>query len=187
MLRGRVLQKDQERGGMTLPHSWLTTAREGIRSALRHLRDRADELAPEEGQQVGVELILKRGREAVRCARIVDLLRALDEPGRSRSGDACSASGVCDSIKVPFSQLVAFRYPSIDEHAHADDVRGDRRWDILWYFAHWVEVTFRSLLSPISLSKRPSLRLRHYVKETKKPTHDNTVVAGFTSCSPQPG
>src|SRR5882724_6624539 len=42
----------------------------------------AEELAPEEGQQVGVDLILMRGREAVRRARIVDFLGALDEPGR---------------------------------------------------------------------------------------------------------
>src|SRR5205809_2132032 len=39
-------------------------------------------LAPEEGQQVSVDLILMRGSEAVRRARIVDFLRALDEPGR---------------------------------------------------------------------------------------------------------
>src|SRR5947209_16582200 len=39
-------------------------------------------LAPEEGQQIGVDLILMRGREAVRRARIVDFLRALDDPGR---------------------------------------------------------------------------------------------------------
>src|SRR6266513_2356300 len=39
-------------------------------------------LGPQEGQQVGVDLILMRGREAVRCAWIVDFLRALDEPGR---------------------------------------------------------------------------------------------------------
>jgi hypothetical protein len=70
---------------MTLPHSWLTTAREGLRSALRHLRDRAEELAPEEGQQVGVDLILKRGREAVRCARIVRVrLRAGPSAGSGR-------------------------------------------------------------------------------------------------------
>jgi hypothetical protein len=37
---------------------------------------------PQEGQQVGVDLILKRGCEAVRCARIVDFLRAPDESGR---------------------------------------------------------------------------------------------------------
>ena len=36
----------------------------------------------QEGQQVGVELILMRGREAMRCARIVDFLRVLDELGR---------------------------------------------------------------------------------------------------------
>jgi hypothetical protein len=39
-------------------------------------------LAPEEGQQVGVELVLMGRGEAMRRARIVDLLRALDEPGR---------------------------------------------------------------------------------------------------------
>src|SRR2546422_7077707 len=38
--------------------------------------------APEEGQQVSVYLILMRGSEAVRRARIVDFLRALDDPGR---------------------------------------------------------------------------------------------------------
>src|SRR5919109_1964020 len=42
----------------------------------------AKELAPEEGQQVGVDLLLMRGREAVRRARIVDFLGALDEPRR---------------------------------------------------------------------------------------------------------
>jgi hypothetical protein len=36
----------------------------------------------QKGQQVGVDPILKRGCEAVRCARIIDFLRALDEPGR---------------------------------------------------------------------------------------------------------
>ena len=36
----------------------------------------------QEGQQVGVELILMGCSEAVRCARIVDFLRALDELGR---------------------------------------------------------------------------------------------------------
>ena len=46
-----------------------------------------DEVSPQhlgsqERQQVGVDLILMRGREAVRRARIVDFLRALDEPGR---------------------------------------------------------------------------------------------------------
>src|SRR6266498_2695268 len=39
-------------------------------------------LAPEEGEQVGVELILVGGGEAVWRARIVDFLRTLDEPGR---------------------------------------------------------------------------------------------------------
>ena len=38
-------------------------------------------LGPQEGQQVGVDLILKRGCEAVRCARIVDFRRAPDESG----------------------------------------------------------------------------------------------------------
>ena len=38
-------------------------------------------LGSKEGQQVSVDLILKRGCEAVRCARIVDFLRALDESG----------------------------------------------------------------------------------------------------------
>jgi len=45
------------------------------RSCVRRLREAsatgAEELAPEEGQQVGVELILMRGREAVRRGRIV--------------------------------------------------------------------------------------------------------------------
>ena len=36
----------------------------------------------QEGQQVGVDLILMRGREAVRRARIVDFLRAFYELGR---------------------------------------------------------------------------------------------------------
>ena len=39
-------------------------------------------LGPQEGQQVGVDLILMRGREAVRCARIVDFLCAPDELNR---------------------------------------------------------------------------------------------------------
>src|SRR5262245_9733947 len=39
-------------------------------------------LTPEEGQQVGVDLVLVCRREAVRRARIVNLLRALDQPGR---------------------------------------------------------------------------------------------------------
>src|SRR5882672_6153473 len=39
-------------------------------------------LAPEEGKQVSVDLILMRGCEVVRRARIVDFLRALDDPGR---------------------------------------------------------------------------------------------------------
>ena len=39
-------------------------------------------LGSEEGQQVSVDLILMRGSEAVRRARIVDFLRALDESGR---------------------------------------------------------------------------------------------------------
>jgi hypothetical protein len=39
-------------------------------------------LTPEEGQQVGVELVRVRVLEAVRCARIVDFLGALDQPGR---------------------------------------------------------------------------------------------------------
>src|SRR5262245_2053539 len=43
-------------------------------------------LAPEEGQQVGVDLFLVRRREAVRRARIVYLLGALDQPGRFLCG-----------------------------------------------------------------------------------------------------
>ena len=39
-------------------------------------------LAPEEGQQVDVELIRVRVRQAVRCARIVDLLGVLNKPCR---------------------------------------------------------------------------------------------------------
>ena len=39
-------------------------------------------LGPQEGQQISVDLILMRGREAVRCTRIVDFLRATDESGR---------------------------------------------------------------------------------------------------------
>ena len=39
-------------------------------------------LGSQEGQQIGVDLILMRGSEAVRRARIVDFLRAFDEPGR---------------------------------------------------------------------------------------------------------
>jgi hypothetical protein len=39
-------------------------------------------LGPKEGQQVSVDLILMRSRDAVRCTRIVDFLRALDESGR---------------------------------------------------------------------------------------------------------
>src|SRR3546814_9925493 len=35
-----------------------------------------------ESEQIGVDLVLMRGREAVRRARIVDFLRTLDEPGR---------------------------------------------------------------------------------------------------------
>lgn len=38
-------------------------------------------LGPRECQQVRVDLILKHGCEAVRCTRIVDFLRALDESG----------------------------------------------------------------------------------------------------------
>ena len=38
--------------------------------------------ALQEGEQVGVDLILVRGRDAVRRARVVDFLRALDEPRR---------------------------------------------------------------------------------------------------------
>ena len=36
---------------------------------------------PQESQQVSVDLILKCGCEAVRCTRIVDFLRTLDESG----------------------------------------------------------------------------------------------------------
>jgi hypothetical protein len=39
-------------------------------------------LGPKEGQQVSIHLILMRSRDAVRCTRIVDFLRALDESGR---------------------------------------------------------------------------------------------------------
>jgi hypothetical protein len=39
-------------------------------------------LALEERQQFGVDLILMRGCNAVRCTRVVDVLRALDEAGR---------------------------------------------------------------------------------------------------------
>ena len=39
-------------------------------------------LGPQERQQVGVDLILMRGRKAVRCARIVDFLCAPDESCR---------------------------------------------------------------------------------------------------------
>jgi hypothetical protein len=39
-------------------------------------------LGPQEAQQVSVDLILMRGRKAVRCTRIVDFLRAPDESGR---------------------------------------------------------------------------------------------------------
>src|SRR5829696_309277 len=39
-------------------------------------------LGPKEGQQVSVDLILLRSRDAVRCTRIVDFLRAPDESGR---------------------------------------------------------------------------------------------------------
>jgi hypothetical protein len=38
-------------------------------------------LGPQEGQQISVDPILMRSREAMRCARIVDFLRALDESG----------------------------------------------------------------------------------------------------------
>src|SRR5262249_22077937 len=52
--------------------------------AIRHAKSGSlcASLAPEEGQQVGVDLVLKRCRKAVRRARIVDFLRALDQPGR---------------------------------------------------------------------------------------------------------
>src|SRR5215510_2813960 len=40
------------------------------------------QLTPKECQQVAVDLILMRRREAVRRSRIVDFLRALNEPGR---------------------------------------------------------------------------------------------------------
>src|SRR5215472_7231471 len=53
--------------------------RRSARSSLG--RPRSGSLAPEEGQQVGVELVLKCGGEAVRRTRVVDLLRAVDEPG----------------------------------------------------------------------------------------------------------
>ena len=39
-------------------------------------------LAPEEREQVGIDLILMRRRDAVRRARIVDFLGSLDEPCR---------------------------------------------------------------------------------------------------------
>jgi hypothetical protein len=41
-------------------------------------------LGPQEGQQISIHLILMRSRDAVRCTRIVDFLRALDESGRLR-------------------------------------------------------------------------------------------------------
>src|SRR5262249_26682339 len=53
----------------------------GLITPVTVMRSRS-RLASEEGQQVGVDLILMRRREAVRRPRIVDLLRALDEPGR---------------------------------------------------------------------------------------------------------
>src|ERR1044072_6057732 len=43
-------------------------------------------LAPEEGQQSGVDLVLVRGREAVRRSWVVDFLCAPDEPGRLSRG-----------------------------------------------------------------------------------------------------
>jgi hypothetical protein len=42
-------------------------------------------LAPYEVEQIGVNPILVRGRQAVRRARIVDFLRALDQLGRLAS------------------------------------------------------------------------------------------------------
>src|SRR6185312_5694280 len=39
-------------------------------------------LGPQEGQQIGVDLILERRRQAVRRARIVEFLCAVDEPRR---------------------------------------------------------------------------------------------------------
>src|SRR6185369_8756730 len=39
-------------------------------------------LSLDEGEQIRVDLILMRGGDAVRRARVVDLLRALDELGR---------------------------------------------------------------------------------------------------------
>src|SRR5689334_7888015 len=39
-------------------------------------------LAPEKGQQIGVDLVLVRSREAVRRAWIVDFLCAPDQPSR---------------------------------------------------------------------------------------------------------
>ena len=41
-----------------------------------------ERLAPQEGQQVGVDLVLEGGGEAVWRARVVDFLRSGDEPGR---------------------------------------------------------------------------------------------------------
>jgi hypothetical protein len=41
-------------------------------------------LGPQEGQEISIHLILMRSRDAVRCTRIVDFLRALDEPRRLR-------------------------------------------------------------------------------------------------------
>src|SRR3712207_695222 len=39
-------------------------------------------LGPQERQQISVDLILMRGRKAVRCTWLVDFLRAPDESGR---------------------------------------------------------------------------------------------------------
>ncbi len=40
----------------------------------------------EEGEQVGVDLVLMRGGDAVRRSGIVDVLGALDQPGRLDGG-----------------------------------------------------------------------------------------------------
>src|SRR5512133_3494566 len=77
----RVLPPSWGDGCWPVTHPWASRAlaspcRDG--EAARRGRSR---LTPEEGQQVGVELVLMGGGEAVRRARIVDLLRVLDEPG----------------------------------------------------------------------------------------------------------
>src|SRR5213082_1073330 len=40
-----------------------------------------EELVPQEGQQLGVDLILMGGRHPVRSTRVIDLPCVLDEPG----------------------------------------------------------------------------------------------------------